>query len=258
MEAESIKARIQGVIGRDIFFYDTVSSTNTVALEIAENTPEGAVVLADCQGKGRGRLGRTWISPPGVNLYMSIILKPEIDPNDLTLITIMSAVGCAQALQKKAGRRISIKWPNDLMIHERKLGGILTEIRTKGKGPIIAAVGIGININTDLHEFPQDIREIATSIRKETGSIASREEIAAAILNEIDRWYMVLKSLDRKALLGRWKELSSTLGKQVRVSTAHETLTGLAEEIDDEGMLILRLFSGQMRKINSGDLTELR
>jgi BirA family biotin operon repressor/biotin-[acetyl-CoA-carboxylase] ligase len=229
-----------------------------VALKLAENTSEGTVVLADFQEKGRGRLGRNWVSPPGVNLSMSVILKPEVEPKDITLITIMSAVACADALRRTTGLKISIKWPNDLIIHDRKLGGILTEIRTGRKGTLFAVVGIGINLNTDLHEFPQDVRDIATSIKNETGKMFSREEIAAEILNEMDRWYGVLKKMDRKSLLDKWKELSSTLGKQVMVSTAHETLTGLAEAIDDEGMLILRLFSGQTKRISSGDLVELR
>lgn len=258
MKQEEITARVQGIIGRNFFIYDTVVSTNTVALELAENTEEGAVVLADFQEKGRGRLGRNWVSPPGVNLSMSVILKPDIEPKAITLITIMSAVACADALRRTTGLKISIKWPNDLIIHHRKLGGILTEIRTGRKGTLFAVVGIGININTDLLEFPQAIRNIATSLKNETGKMFSREEITAEILNEIDRWYMVLKRMDRKSLLGKWKELSSTLGKQVTVSTAYETLTGLAETIDDEGMLILRLFSGQTKRISSGDLVELR
>jgi BirA family transcriptional regulator, biotin operon repressor / biotin---[acetyl-CoA-carboxylase] ligase len=258
LKPEDIQSRTHGTIGRKIFIYDTVSSTNTVALELAENTLEGTVVLADSQGKGRGRLDRTWISPPGVNLYMSVILKPDLEPKDITLITVMSAVACADALRKTTGLKVSIKWPNDLIIHDRKLGGILTEIRTEKKGILFAVVGIGININTVLHEFPQDIRDVATSTLHETGRIFSREEITAELLNEMDRWYMVLKKMDRKALLDRWMELSSTLGKQVVVSTAHESLTGLAESIDDGGMLILRLLSGQVKKIHSGDLTELR
>jgi BirA family transcriptional regulator, biotin operon repressor / biotin---[acetyl-CoA-carboxylase] ligase len=258
LKAEDITSKIKGIIGREIFIYDTVSSTNTVALKLAENTSEGTVVLADSQEKGRGRLGRTWVSPPGVNLYMSVILKPDVDPKDITLITILSAVACANALRRTTSLEITIKWPNDLIIHGRKMGGILTETRTERKGRLFAVVGIGININTDLHEFYQDIRDIATSIKNETGRIFSREEIAAEILNEMDRWYMVLKTNDKKRLFDKWKELSSTLGKQVVVYTAHETLTGLAEAIDDEGMLIVRLLSGQLKKISSGDLTELR
>jgi len=258
LKAEDITSKIKGIIGREIFIYDTVSSTNTVALKLAENTSEGAVVLADSQEKGRGRLGRSWVSPLGVNLYMSVILKPDVKPKDITLITLLSAVACTTALRRTTGLQVTIKWPNDLILYDRKLGGILTEIRTGQKGTLFAVVGIGININTDLHEFPQDIRDIATSIKHETGRIFSREEISAEILNEMDTWYVVLKGRDRDRLLDKWKELSSTLGKQVRISTAHETLTGLAESVDDGGMLIVRLFSGQVKKISSGDLTELR
>ena len=258
MRSEDIQTRIQGIIGSNIFFYDTVSSTNTIALELAERASEGAVVLADTQENGRGRLGRTWVSPPGVNLYMSVMLTPDIEPKNLTLLTLMSAVACSIALRRTTGLNISIKWPNDLTVRGRKLGGILTEVRTRGKGTISAVVGIGININTDLQELPPDIKEIATSIRRETGKISSRENIAAEILNEIDVWYGILKGSNRDRILDTWKELNSTLGKQVRISTAEGSLTGFAEAIDDGGMLIVRLLSGQEKKISSGDLIELR
>lgn len=258
MKTDDIKSKIKGSIGREIFFYEKVASTNTVASNLAEQVAEGTVILADTQEKGRGRLGRVWVSPPGENIYMSIILQPQIETKDATLITIMAAVASANALRKTTGLNISIKWPNDLIFHERKIGGILTELKTDQKGILFSVIGIGINVNTDIDTFPEDVRKIATSVKKETGKLFSREEIVAEILNEINNWYIILKAMKREVLLAEWQRLTSTIGKEVIVVIGQETYKGFAEAIDDEGMLILRLPSGEMKRIHSGDLTVLR
>lgn len=254
MIIDEIKTKIHGIIGREILFFETVSSTNTVALELAEKATEGTVVLADSQDKGRGRLGRIWISPPGVNIYMSIILRPQIKPKDGSLITIMSAVACAEAIRNVTGVKITTKWPNDLMINNKKVGGILTELKTQQQKITSAIVGIGINVNTDVREFPVDMKQTATSLKNEAGVSYSREPIVAEILNEMDRWYKTLTTLEKEAILQAWKNLTSTLGRKVMIITPQETLTGTAEAIDNEGMLIVRLPSGKSKRINSGDL----
>lgn len=258
MKPDDIKSKIKDSIGREIFFYEKVGSTNAVASNLAEQVAEGTVIIADTQEKGRGRLGRVWVSPPGENIYMSIILRPQIETKDATLITIMAAVASANALRKVTGLNISIKWPNDLICHERKIGGILTELKTDQKGILFSVIGIGINVNTDINAFPEDVREIATSVKNETGKLFSREEIVAEILNEINNWYMILKAMKREDLLAEWQRLTSTLGKEVIVVIGLETYKGFAEAVDDEGMLILRLPSGEMKRIHSGDVTVLR
>ncbi len=215
-------------------------------------------MLADSQEKGKGRLGRFWISPPGVNIYMSIITRPAIAPEDATLLTIMTAVGCTIALRRVTGLNVTIKWPNDLMVSGKKIGGILTEMKTYPAKIIFAIVGIGINVNIDIDVFPDDVRKIATSVKNETGITYSRTEIIAEILNEIDRWYGFLKVMGRKILLSEWQKLTSTLGREVKVTAGNETFTGLAESLDDKGMLILRLPSGVLKRISAGDLTILR
>jgi BirA family biotin operon repressor/biotin-[acetyl-CoA-carboxylase] ligase len=255
---DEIKTKIHGIIGREILFFETVSSTNTVALELAEKATEGTVVLADSQDKGRGRLGRIWISPSGVNIYMSIILRPQIKPKDGSLITIMSAVACAEAIRNVTGVKITTKWPNDLMIKNKKVGGILTELKTQQQKITSAIVGIGINVNTDVREFPVDMKQRATSLKNEAGVSYSREPIVAEILNEMDRWYKTLTTLEKEAILQAWKNLTSTLGRKVKIITPQETITGTAEAIDNEGMLIVRLPSGKSKRINSGDLKILK
>lgn len=259
ISVEDIKVRVRGSVGREVLYYETVGSTNTVAAEFAEKgIAEGAVVIADSQAEGRGRLGRSWVSPPGVNIYMSIILRPKIEPKDATLITVMAAVGSAAALRRLTGLNITIKWPNDLIISDRKIGGILTEMKTTHKRILYAITGIGVNVNADVDAFPEDIRETASSIKKEKGQPYSRTEMIAEILNEMDYWYKMLGRMRRKNLLNEWQQLTSTIGKKVMVTVGKETLTGVAESIDDEGMLMLRLPSGTLRRISTGDLTLLR
>jgi BirA family biotin operon repressor/biotin-[acetyl-CoA-carboxylase] ligase len=255
---DEIKTKLRGIIGREIHFFETVSSTNTIALERAEKAPEGTVVIADSQDKGRGRLGRIWISPPGVNIYMSIILRPQLTPKDGSLITIMSAVACATALRSITGLEITTKWPNDLMINNKKMGGILTELKTQQHKITSAIVGIGINVNAEVSDFPEEMKQTATSLKNETAVFYSREPIVAEILNEMDRWYKTMITLEKETIVQAWKSLTSTLGRQVVVVTPHETLKGSAESIDNEGMLLLRLPSGQLKRINSGDLKILQ
>jgi BirA family biotin operon repressor/biotin-[acetyl-CoA-carboxylase] ligase len=256
---EDIKAGVKGSIGRKIFFYETIDSTNTIAAELAEKgEAEGAVIIADCQKKGRGRLGRHWVSPPGVNIYMSILLRPDIELKDATLLTIMAAIGCTVALRRVTGIDITIKWPNDLIVSDKKVGGILTEMRIVHRKIEYAITGIGINVNMDSDALPDVIKEVATSVKMEAGTLYSRTEIITEILNEISHWYKILKEERRQELLSQWEQLTSTLGREVKVNLGKETLTGLAESIDGEGMLILRLPSGTLRVIRDGDLTFLR
>jgi BirA family biotin operon repressor/biotin-[acetyl-CoA-carboxylase] ligase len=258
VKISDIKAEIKGGIGKEIFFYETVDSTNTVALDLAEKTIEGAVIIADSQQKGRGRLGRKWESPPGVNIYMSIVLIPKIESKDATLITIMASVACATALRSITGLHVAIKWPNDLMVSDKKIGGILTELKTDRGRIISAIVGIGINVNAGIDTYPADVQEIATSLKNETGISYSREIVISEILNEMDYWYKILNRMGKGIILLEWQKLTSTLGREVKVIVGKETFTGLAESIDSEGMLILRLPSGILKKISSGDLTILK
>jgi len=250
--------KIQGIVGRDIFFFEKLDSTNTTALELSEKTSDGTVVLADSQNKGRGRLGRIWISPSGVNIYMSVILKPKIRTKDSSLITLMSAVACVTALKNVTGMSITTKWPNDLMINNKKVGGILTELKSQKQTITSAIVGIGINVNTDFHEFPEEVKQKATSLQKEAGVLYQREPIVANILDEMNRWYKTLITLEKETILRAWESLNSTIGREVMIVTPRETLTGTAESIDNEGMLLLRLPSGESKRIDSGDLTVLQ
>ncbi len=259
LSVEELRTLIKGDIGREIVFLESVDSTNSLSMELADKgSQEGTVVIADSQKKGKGRLGRTWVSPPGVNIHMSIIMRPKMEPKDATLLTIMAAVACVTALRRATELQVTIKWPNDLMVSGKKVGGILTEMKSDPDRIIFAVLGIGINVNMDMKELPPDVRPIATSIKQETGEGQSRTLLIAEILKEIEHWYKVLHKMGRAPLLDEWRVLTSTLGREVRVTVGEEAFTGMAEAIDEEGMLILRLPSGALKKIIAGDLIILR
>ncbi|TAL28404.1 MAG: biotin--[acetyl-CoA-carboxylase] ligase, partial [Nitrospirae bacterium] len=265
---EELRALIPAavIVGREIIFFESIDSTNALAMELAEKgAVHGTVIIADRQAKGKGRLGRTWVSPPKSNIYMSVILRPELEPKNATLLTIMAATACAHAIRNSSrcdslptGLRVKIKWPNDLMLSNKKLGGILTEMKSDPDRILFAVIGIGINVNSKIKDFAPEIQDIATSIKEELGKMQSRTVLIAEILKEMERWYKVLIRDGRKPLLEEWKNLSSTLGRKVKVIAGRETFIGVAEDIDDEGLLILRLPSGGLKKISAGDLTMLR
>jgi BirA family biotin operon repressor/biotin-[acetyl-CoA-carboxylase] ligase len=236
----------------------SVDSTNAVAMELGEKEAlHGTVVVADLQTQGRGRLGRSWVSPRG-NIHMSVLLRPALAPADVPLLTMTASVGCARALREIAGLNVEIKWPNDLMVSGRKLGGILTEAKSRGKKILFAVVGIGINANSGATDFPPELWATATSLRAETGIEIPRNDLVAAILAEIEFWYGLLKKGERERILDEWRKLSSTLGRSIRIVTGKDTFEGVAEALDREGRLIVKLPSGALRVISAGDIIMLR
>jgi len=260
LSAEHIKSTLKGSSWSGILLYEEVASTNELAMSLAakDDHPGNFVVLADSQEKGKGRLGRQWHSPPGKNIYMSLVLRPEIAVKDATMLTLLAAVSCAHAIRSKNGLLVSIKWPNDLIFSSKKLGGILTEVRADMDKVKLAVIGIGINVNTGENDFPDAITPIAVSILSATGKNSSRNELVAEILRQFEHSYDLLIQNGKQSLLSEWRVLSSTIGENVKVTIGDETLVGFAEDIDDNGMLLLRLQSGLLRQISAGDVTHLR
>lgn len=260
LSEEYIRSAVKGDFWKNIFVYDRVNSTNQLAMFLAakDDLLTSIIIIADSQEAGKGRLGRTWISPPGRNIYMSIAFKPRLDTRDATMLTLITSVACAHAIKKISGLQVSIKWPNDLILSGKKLGGILTEIRADIDKVNLAVIGIGINVNMGKGDFTEEIRSIATSIKEESGKCCSRNELVIEILRQIEHFYGMLIEHGKYPLLNEWKILSSTLGKSVKVVIGDETLIGLAEDIDDNGMLILELASGLRRRISAGDIFLLR
>jgi BirA family biotin operon repressor/biotin-[acetyl-CoA-carboxylase] ligase len=258
---EEIDAIVRGdIIGKEIIFLETATSTNDVALELAarNENPEGIIVIAETQTKGRGRFGRTWISPPGVNCYFTVILRPSVLQNDLALITLMAAVAVVNAVREFTGLKAEIKWPNDILLNGKKTGGVLSETRS-ARGRIgIMAIGIGININMSLNDLPEDIRPYSTSLSAESGKYFDRIELFGKILVELERSYKILLKGNKGALINEWLRLNSTIGNKVIVKDHDRIVSGFAEDINEHGELIIRLLSGEMETVKAGDVTILK
>lgn len=260
LSEEYIKSAFKGEFWKDISVYERVSSTNELAMSLAtkDDLWANTVIIADSQEKGKGRLGRVWISQPGKNIYMSILLRPKLDTRDATMLTLLAAVSCAHAIKRVSSLPVLIKWPNDLILSGKKLGGILTEIRADIDKVNLAVVGIGINVNMEKKDFTEEIYSIATSIKDESGKYCSRNELVIEILGQFEHFYNILIKQGKRALLDEWKTLSSTIGKNVKAVIGNEAVIGFVEDIDDSGMLILKLRSGHLRHISAGDITLLR
>lgn len=241
-------------LGGEIIFRHEVTSTNSLAVALAENgKPHGTVILADRQTDGRGRMGRTWVSPAGVNLYLSVILRPDLPPTAATEVPIVMAVAVARALERQTPPlRMNIKWPNDLQYDGRKVGGILCEMRASANRIQFLVAGIGINVNAT--EFTAEISDRATSMRLASGESYLRPLLAADLLEEIesawDSW-TIHESLD--PFREYWIERSILEGRQITVTTQTDSVEGVAEGLAASGALLLRMPDGAVREIYAGD-----
>ncbi|HYA89062.1 MAG TPA: biotin--[acetyl-CoA-carboxylase] ligase [Nitrospirota bacterium] len=242
------------VIGKEIHIYPEISSTNTRAMEMAsDNAHAGTVVIAETQTGGKGRLGRKWISPKG-NLYFSVILRPEIPLHKAPLITLMGAVAVASAIRKACNVHAVIKWPNDVLISGKKVCGLLTEMSAEQDRIRHIVLGIGVDVNMDLDVLPTDVRMMTTSLLSETNKKINRTALLREILRELDHWYQVFLH-DSADMLKAWENLNMTIGSRIAVSGAGDVLEGLAQGVDTEGRLIVKLDDGTTRTVAAGDVT---
>jgi BirA family biotin operon repressor/biotin-[acetyl-CoA-carboxylase] ligase len=244
--------------GRVIRFYREVESTNDVAFDLAkEGATEGTVIIADTQTKGRGRLQRKWISPPGFNLYMSIIFRPSISSKDASILTLVSSVALFEAVNSY-GIKCQIKWPNDLLINRRKVAGVLTEMELDGERVEFVLVGLGINLNMTrvvMNNLMGEVSEIATSVREELGHEVDRSEFAANLINLLEKWYEELNSKGKATIIDEWKKRWGDLNKRVRVRIDRNLIEGIACDLDQNGFLVIRRDNGKVERIIAGDVT---
>jgi BirA family biotin operon repressor/biotin-[acetyl-CoA-carboxylase] ligase len=242
-------------IGKTIHFYETIDSTNTKAYEFAlKGAQEGEVVIAESQKRGRGRLGRQWFSPPLSNLYLSVILRPKIPPHQASLITLMAAVATADAIRKFSGLDPRIKWPNDVLLSNRKVAGLLNEIHSEMDRIHFVILGIGVNLNMDTSMVSKEIRSRATSLKREMGQTVSRKDFLKTLLEELETWYDVFLEEGGPMILKAWRERAQIQGKQVRVASFGETLSGVAIDVDSDGALILETETGERKRVVAGDV----
>ncbi|MFH1655708.1 MAG: biotin--[acetyl-CoA-carboxylase] ligase [Candidatus Omnitrophota bacterium] len=243
------------IIGKDIYHYEIANSTMDIAFNLAlDSSPEGTVVCAESQHKGRGRLGRSWLSPKSKGVYLSIILRPSFIPSETPKLTLLAAVAVAEAIREVSGLTPQIKWPNDLLLNEKKVGGILTELNAEMDRTKFVILGIGINVNTKKSSLPAG----AISLKEEKKESVSRVELTKAILRNIDMLYSLFQKEGFSPIIEKWRDLSSTLGKRVKVSSQNKQIEGEALDIDKDGGLLIRKDSGFIEKIYAGDLTRLR
>lgn len=242
------------IIGRDIRLFPEVVSTNTLAMEAAsQGAPEGTVIIAETQTGGKGRLGRTWISPKG-NLYLSVILRPQIPTHKAPLITLVGAVAVASAIRKLCSVQAAIKWPNDILISGKKVAGLLTEMSAEPDRIRHIALGIGVDVNMELQELPPDVRLNATTLAIEAGAKIDRKLLLQQILQELEHWYSVFLTSEA-AVLREWEQLNMTVGSRVTISGMGEVFEGLAQGIDHEGRLMVALDDNTVRIVAAGDVT---
>ena len=237
--------------------YESLPSTNNEVTRLAlQGAEEGWAILADEQTAGRGRLQRTWSSPKGAGLYFSILLRPALAPDRWPLITFVAALAVSDALREAAEVQTDIKWPNDLLASERKIGGILAEAIETPTGRAVV-VGIGINLINDA--FPQELVTVATSVAEESGRQPERENILAALLRALGRWYSLLQEPEgTEKIVAAWSSRSSyASGKLVQVTNGDEVLQGVTHGVENDGALRLETAQG-IQLIRAGDVTSLR
>jgi BirA family transcriptional regulator, biotin operon repressor / biotin---[acetyl-CoA-carboxylase] ligase len=241
-------------IGKKIHYFEEVDSTNNVAKKLAENgAEEGTIVIAETQSRGRGRRGKNWISPTG-GVWMSIILRPHSPPADAPQLTLMTGVAVAQTLKKECGLDVGIKWPNDILIGEKKVCGILTEANAKFNTLDYVIVGIGIDANVDTEIFPSDVREGATSLKRELNKEIMGVILVQEFLKNFEEIYDDFTAGNFPEILGEWRRLSKTIGSYVEVrKQLGKIVRGEAIGINNTGALILELDDGNLRKVISGE-----
>lgn len=245
--------------------HDSLDSTSTLLKEMAEaNAPEGSVVIAEAQTGGRGRLGRKWASPPGLGIWMSLLLRPELAPEQIQILTLAASVAVMSALNAHIGgcaiKGMGIKWPNDILWRGRKLCGILTEMAAEADGLSYVVLGIGLNISHAYEDFPEDVREIAVSLKQiaeeEKLEIElDRNKLTALILHGLERVYFLIKDMKPEEILLEWRTLAVTLNRKIQIFDHNSTWDALALDVGLDGRLLVSKVNGEKLWLRSGEIS---
>lgn len=259
LEADSLRRLLTTqTLGRNLRVKPDTASTNDDAKQLArEGEPEGTVVVADQQHRGRGRQGRSFASPAGAGVYMSLLLRPQIELGRLPQLTLVAAVATAEAIAEVSALPVELKWPNDVMIHGKKAGGILTESVFQADLSPVAVVGIGINVNTALEQFPAELRHQVTSLALAAGHPVSRPRLIAAILAHLEPLYHAFQQQALSAILPRWLHHGRIAGRPVRCTTERGIEEGVVLGLDEDGALLVQSLDGSRRRIVSGEVVFL-
>lgn len=256
LNASEIKRYLgSGEIGCQIYFAEEIDSTNNWAKQLAsEGAPSGTLVCADMQTAGKGRRGRNWASPKGISLYMSLILRPDILPQNASSLTLVMGLSVAQALCRETGLDVRIKWPNDIVISGKKLCGILTEMDAGVKNIGFVIIGVGINVNQT--DFSDEIKDMATSVVLEKGECVSRARIAAAVMKCFEQnYHEFLRTSDMAGLRGSYDEMMVNRGRTVKVLSPGNEFTGTAVGTNEKGELLVQRENGEIEAVYAGEVS---
>lgn len=253
---QEIKDKLNNPWREKIQFFDTITSTNDVLKQLAlQGAPEGTTLVADCQTGGRGRMGRTFLSPSGVGIYLSVLLRPNCKPTELMHLTCASATAACSAIEQTSGFRPGVKWTNDIVYNKRKLAGILTELGLNQDGTTAyAIIGIGFNCNQQLRDFPPAIQDVAGSLKMVTGKETDRALLAAKMIEALYQMNRELLS-DRAGILARYRQDCITLGQEISLVRGDEIRHGKALDVDENGALVVRYEDGTIEAVNSGEVS---
>ncbi len=241
--------------GRTLVFLDEIDSTNSEVRRLAEKgAPEGTLVVAELQNAGKGRRGRSWVSPKGSGIWMSFLLRPTFEPFHASMLTLVAALAVEEGIRRITGLETVIKWPNDIVADGKKICGILTEMSTDVDSIQHVAVGIGINVNTP--EFPEEIRDIAASLKLLCGREINRAALVAEVMEAWEKYYEIfLKTLDFSALQETYNARLVNLGREVKVLAGKGDYIGISRGINQTGELLVELSDGTIREVMSGEVS---
>ncbi|MFY9217381.1 MAG: biotin--[acetyl-CoA-carboxylase] ligase [Tepidanaerobacteraceae bacterium] len=241
------------VLGSRIYYRSVTESTNNDAKRLAqEGVPDGTLIVAERQQGGRGRMGRMWDSPEG-GIWLSVILRPALAPAEAPKLTIMSAVAVAEAIIQLTGISANIKWPNDILIDGKKVCGILTEMSAEMDLINHVIIGIGINVNND--NFPDELKDKSISLKQVKGDKINRVKLLASLLEKLEAYYVKAEREGFDEIFDRWRALCVNLDKRVRIIGKNESFEGTAMDIDSSGALLIKTLNGGVVKVLSGDVS---
>jgi len=257
LNPSSLKKHLAGkFIGHSLHYYEEIGSTNDEAFRLGvQGAPEGTALIAESQSAGKGRMQRTWHSPPGANIYTSVILRPRFEPDLAPRISLAAGVAVAETLDPYCPGKVSLKWPNDVQIGGKKVCGILTQMKTATGVIDFVVVGIGVNVNWNLKEFPEDIQKMATSLSVEAGREVSRLELIILLYENLAKCYRELSQNGFAPLRKKWLDRTTMIGKPVSVIFGKETINGEAADLDEDGSLVILVDGNKKVKVAAGDAT---
>ena len=249
------KYRNAAIIGKKIIHRDVVDSTNIVAFKLAlAGEEEGTCVIAESQNKGKGRLGRKWCSPIEKNIYLSVIVRPSIHPSVVYPITFLSSLAVYDTIEELTGEKPMLKWPNDVLMHGKKLCGTLLELSTEADMVRFVVIGIGLNVNMEIDEIDEEIRQKASSLSMETKKVYERASLCGKLLTNLEMYYLQFREKGEEEIVRIWEERAAIKEKYMEINQMGESYKGVCEGIDRDGAILLNI-DGKTKKIIAGDVS---